>query len=99
MMKTEMTKYLQNPTCNCSLDFLVSLLKNCRPQLAEYFPDKDIATAEEVSRQAWEPTVINCSVDDLEARLKALPPGRKQVSVARYMDQVTVVINELDLGD
>jgi hypothetical protein len=42
-------------------------------------------------------TVINCSIGELESKLKALPPGRKQVTLSRYEDQVTVVINNLDL--
>ena len=42
-------------------------------------------------------SVINCSIDDLEKQLRKLGPGRKQLDIARYEDQVTVVINELDI--
>lgn len=42
-------------------------------------------------------SVINCSIGEVEQRLKALPAGRKQIAIARYEDQVTVIINELDL--
>ena len=100
-MKTDLTKYLQNPTCNCNLDFLLQLLRTCRPQLAQYFPGKEVSTEEE--EMSYLPknnfSVINCGVDDLEKQLRALPPGRKQLAVCRYLDQVTVIINELDLGD
>ena len=41
--------------------------------------------------------VINCHIDDLEYNLKKLPPGRKQLDLSRYEDQVTVVINEIDV--
>jgi hypothetical protein len=40
--------------------------------------------------------VINCSIGELEERMKALPPGRKQITMSRYEDQVTVLINELE---
>jgi hypothetical protein len=46
-----------------------------------------------MAQNTW--TVINCNIDELEKRLKALPPGRKQLELARYEDQVTVVVNEL----
>lgn len=42
-------------------------------------------------------SVINCSIGEVEQRLKGLPPGRKQIAMARYEDQVTVIVNELDL--
>lgn len=42
-------------------------------------------------------SVINCSIGEVEQRLKALPNGRKQIAIARYEDQVTVIVNELDL--
>ena len=34
--------------------------------------------------------------EELESKLQALPPGRKQLAIARYENLVTVVINELD---
>ena len=42
-------------------------------------------------------TVINCHIDELESKLKKLPPGRKQIAITRYADQATVVVNELDI--
>lgn len=42
-------------------------------------------------------TVINCHIDELSDELKKFPHGRLQVSVSRYQDQVTAVINELEL--
>ena len=98
-MKMEVAKYLQNPTCNCNFTFLLNLLKNCRKQLSDYFPGKEVASEdEEMSKLAqnhW--TVINCNKDELEDRMRALPPGRKQIAIARYMDEVTVLINEIDV--
>ena len=34
---------------------------------------------------------------DLEKKLRKLPPGRKQLDVSRWEDQVTIVVNELDI--
>lgn len=41
--------------------------------------------------------VINCHKDELEHRLQKLGPGRKQIAICRYEDQVTAVINELEI--
>ena len=41
-------------------------------------------------------SIINCSITELESKLRSLSPGRKQIAISRYEDQVTVVINELD---
>lgn len=40
-------------------------------------------------------SVLNCGINELEARLKSLPQGRKQITLSRYEDQVTVVVNNL----
>ena len=37
------------------------------------------------------------SEDESWEILKKLKPGRKQISMSRYEDQVTVIINELDV--
>lgn len=91
----DVTKYLQNPTCACNVPIYRRIFKLGKDQLRQYFPGREIAEVEEKKPPGkW--TVINCNVTDLEGRLRTLPPGRKQVAVARYEDQVTVVVNELD---
>jgi len=40
-------------------------------------------------------SVINCGIHELESKLKSLAQGRKQITLSRYEDQVTVVINNL----
>ena len=74
-------------------------MKDCREQLSRYYPDMQVPdTDHEIARMAenhW--TVINCHIDELEKRLSKLGPGRKQLDVARYQDQVTVVVNDLDV--
>ncbi len=39
--------------------------------------------------------VINCSIGEVEERIKRLPHGHKQIAIARYEDQVTVIVNIL----
>lgn len=98
-LKKDVQKYEQNPSCPCNLDVYQNILRLGRKQLEEFFPGHEIADHDaELMRLAennW--TVINCRADELEGALKRLPPGRKQVAVARYQDLVTVVVNELDL--
>jgi hypothetical protein len=43
--------------------------------------------------------VINCNVNDLENEIKNLSPGKKQLVLSRYKDEVTVIINELGLTE
>jgi hypothetical protein len=71
------------------------ILKECKPQIQEYFPTKTLVAQEVVpSQNIW--TVINCHIDELEGRLKQLSVGKKQIMMSRYEDQVTVIIKELD---
>jgi hypothetical protein len=95
----DVAKFLSNPTCACNVPIYRKVLKNCAKQLIEYFPGNEITNEEveiqKLSQNHW--TVINCHVSELEAKLRALPPGRKQIAPARYGDQVTVVVNELDV--
>jgi hypothetical protein len=42
-------------------------------------------------------SVINCSIGELEEKLQSLKGGRKQISMARFEDQVTVIVNDLDI--
>lgn len=92
-------KYLQNPSCGCNGPFYKKIILECKEQLKQYFPAKDISGIEEelkkLSSNNW--TVINCHIDELETELKRLPAGRKQIAVARFEDQATVIVNELDV--
>lgn len=98
-MDKDVHEFLGNPGCACHLPLYRKIMKDCGEQLARYYPghavpdvDKDL---EIMAENHW--TVINCHVDELEKKLNKLGPGRKQLDVARYQDQVTVVINDLDI--
>lgn len=96
----EMEKFLHRPGCpSCSISLCRKIIKECKKELREYFPGKAVIDeAKEVEKLAlnhW--SIINCHVDELEKKLKLLHPGRKQIAISRYEDQVTVVVNELDV--
>lgn len=74
-------------------------MKEAKPQLQAYFPNRTVANldreAEKLAENKW--SVINCHKDELEEKLRKLPNGRKQIAIARFEDQVTVVVNEIDI--
>lgn len=94
----EIQKYLQNPGCACNVPLYKKVMVDAKTQLQEYYPNRSISNLEEEAQKLAENhwSVINCRADELEARLKKLPPGRKQLAITRFEDQVTVVVNELD---
>lgn len=99
-LTSDIIKYLQNPGCGaCGTKLFRKILRDCRKQLLSYFPGRDVYKEEEemakLAENHW--SVINCHKDELEDALKKLPVGRKQIAIARYEDQVTVVVNELDV--
>ena len=63
-------------------------------QLAGFKAKHSVIEQEKLAKNNF--SIINCSIGELEDRMKSLPSGRKQIAIARYEDQVTVVINELD---
>jgi len=94
----DIQKFLQNPGCLCNHPIYRKVMVMAEEQVKKYFPNKFLPDLQEefdkLSRNNW--TVINCKTDELQNKLRKLPPGRKQLDVARYQDQVTVVINELE---
>jgi hypothetical protein len=94
----DITKYINNPSCGpCGVNLFRKILKDCSKQLQQYYPNKEISADDTLKFAEDQWTVINCHIDELEERLKKLPPGRKQLSVARFEDQVTVVVNEINV--
>jgi hypothetical protein len=95
----DIQKFLQNPGCACNAPLYRKILYLCSDQLREYFPGKEYESPLDedarIAQNHW--TVINCKADELEAQLRSLPPGRKQIAIARYEDEITVIVNELDL--
>lgn len=94
----EISEFLTNPGCACNIDLYRKLMEH-KDRMQEYFPTRLIITPKEemeaMSKGKWK--VINCNVNELEKELKKLPPGRRQLAVGRWQDQVTVIINEIDI--
>jgi uncharacterized Zn finger protein len=97
-LKDKMAKYLHCPSCSTSTEILREILKNCQNQLLEYFPGAQIDEQQELKKLSENHfSVINCNVKELESKLKSLPPGRKTLAISRYQDEITVVINEVNI--
>jgi len=95
----DVQKFLNNPGCVCNVPIYRKIMKFGGEQLKKYFSDKILVTPEEeeakLAKNNW--SVINCSIGELEINLKKLNKGRKQIAISRYEDQVTVIVNELDI--
>jgi hypothetical protein len=96
-LKIEINEALKNPTCACNRK-LYDKFFEFPDRLKQYFPNRQVESMQEqvntLAKNNW--SVINCPINELESRLKRLPPGRKQIALSRYQDQVTAVVNELD---
>lgn len=90
---SEIKDFLLNPSCPCH-EPLVNKIMKATDRLKVYFPNKEMPKV--ISGEYQNLThVINCNISELDAKLKRLPPGRKQISLARYEDQITAVIDIL----
>ncbi len=97
-LQEDIKKYESNPSCPCNFSIYRNILKKAAKELMAYYPEQEIVDPD-VDLPALRDnnfTVINCHVDHLERKLKELGPGSKQIAVARYDNQVTVIVNELD---
>lgn len=101
-LKEDVDKFLSNPGCACNHPIYIRVMKKARKQVSEYFPTKDEVNPEEMEKEInkmaanqWQ--VINCHMNDLAEELRKLGAGRKQIDVARWQDQVTVVVNHIDM--
>lgn len=99
IFQEDVVKYLQNPSCGCNLPFYNKILNQAQKELKAYFPNGEIETEQEHVEKLAKNNyhVINCHINDLATHLKRFPEGRKQIAIARYEDQVTFIINELDV--
>lgn len=97
----DIQKFLKNPGCACNHPIYLKVMKKAGKQIASYFPSKEVVSAEDMekdlerlAKNEWQ--VINCHISELSEELRKLGPGRKQLDIARYQDQVTVVVNHLE---
>jgi len=94
----DVQKFLNNPGCSCNHPIYIKVHKEAKQQLLDFYPDKLYLSHDEEVEKLMKNnfTVLNCSIGELESELKKLQNGRKQIAIARYEDQVTVIVNELD---
>lgn len=95
-LKDGIHQFLSNPNCKCNAPLFNSLLQ-ARDRLEQYFgPEIEVVeqpvTEEEVRTRTF---VINTSIDLLEKELRRLPVGPKHISLARFEDQITAVVQLL----
>lgn len=97
----DIQKFLKNPGCACNHPIYLKVMRRAGKQVAAYFPSREEPNVEEMEKEIeklakndWQ--VINCHVNDLVTELRKLGPGRKQMEIARWQDQVTVVVNHLE---
>lgn len=93
--KDDIVKWKKNPGCGCNVQFYKKIINEASDYLKKYFPNKDIDIINDINLNN-NFSVINCSIHDLENIIKKTGPGRKQIAISRYEDQVTVVLNELE---
>lgn len=100
-LNADVMKFMKNPGCSCNHPIYLNVMKKASKQVADYFPSKEEPNVAEIekdversSKNQWQ--VINCHVNELSEELRKLGPGRKQLDVARWQDQVTVVVNHLE---
>ena len=98
--KADVDKFLQNPNCSCNLKIYQRIMSEAKDLITSYYPDKEYKspneTVEKVAKNRF--SVINCSIGELESKIQALPAGRKQITMSRWEDQVTVLINDLEIS-
>lgn len=101
-LNEDVQKFLKNPSCGCNHPIYLNVMRKAGKQVADYFPNKEEVDPEQMQKDVeklakneWQ--VINCHINDLSAELRKLGGGRKQLEMARWQDQVTVVVNHLDI--
>jgi len=95
-LKEQIKTFLQNPNCKCNAPLYNTILHH-RDRLESFFGtpleivDKPVTEQELLSRIH----VINTTVDNLEAELRKLPVGPKHITVSRYQNDITAVVQLL----
>jgi hypothetical protein len=98
-LKEDIAKVLNNPSCACNIPIYEEFFR-FKDRLGKYFSSKEIKSpkeeVEEDNQNHW--SVINCHVDELEGVLNKMHKvGRQQIAVARYEDEITLVVNDLGI--
>ena len=95
-LKKEIDAYIQNPDCKCNAPLYNAILADI-DRLKQWFGEDTIVVDPPLPEEPdqlnkWQ--TINCHIDELEKHLQELPHGPKQIAIARFEDQVTVIVND-----
>ena len=95
-LKKEIAEVLNNPSCACNVPIYDMFFKY-NERLGKYFSGHEIKSPQEEAiednQNHW--NVINCNVEELEEAMNKLHKvGRVQIAVARYQDELTVIVND-----
>ena len=97
-LKEDIDKVLAKPECSCNIPIYDKFFKY-KDKLSMYFTNKEIKAPHEIVKEEqnkW--TVINCKVEELEEILnKTQKFGRKYLTVARWEDHATVIVNDMGI--
>jgi len=98
-LNDDVQKFLSNPNCSCNMKIYQRILQEAETNVKAYFPNKSIVSTQQVMESVMQNNwiVINCHINNLEEELKKLKTGRKQITMGRFEDQVTVIVNELEV--
>ncbi len=95
-LEEEIDQWIENPGCKCNTPLYNTILSDIT-QLRTYFGAEMVVVDQplsEIDEQVNQWSVINCTIDELQERLAELPPGPKQISLARFEDQITCIVND-----
>jgi hypothetical protein len=96
-LKDDIEKVIKDPGCACNRDIYFKFFQY-KDRLEKFFPNRIVESEQEekekLAENHW--LVLNCHITELEGRLRKLPRGRKQIAIARWEDQVTVIVNNLE---
>jgi hypothetical protein len=98
-LQGDVQKFLSNPNCSCNMKIYQRILSEAETNVKAFFPNKGFVSPQQVMESVMQNnwTVINCNINNLEEELKKLKSGRKQITMGRYEDQITVIVNELEM--
>lgn len=96
-LKNEVIKFLSNPSCACNAPLYRKIATECGELLRQYYPNKEIGeeVIKEIDKEDGSWMVINCHVNELENNLRKIKYTKTNIAVARYEDQVTVIVKEI----
>lgn len=95
-LKSDIDVFLQNPGCKCNEPLYNTILQQT-DRLKRYFGEEmrikeKVVTAETLRQSTF---VLNVDIHELQGALRKLPVGPKSISLARFQDQVTAVVQIL----